>query len=49
MTEMIDAKIMAEISLMAVIRHQYQRSMRTGPVPAPMTSSHFQAPAMELR
>ena len=39
---------MAEISLQALMRHQYQRSSRTLPVPAPMPSSNCQADWMEL-
>jgi len=38
---------MADTSLQALIRHQYQRSSKTPPVPAPVTSSNFQAPAIE--
>ena len=45
----MNAVIIAEISLHALIRHQYQRSSSTSPVPAPVTSSIFHAPAMEVR
>ncbi len=46
-TEVTNAAAMEETSLQALIRHQYQRSMRTRPVPAPVTISSFHAPAME--
>src|SRR5713226_10336530 len=36
------AAIMAEISLQAFTRHQYQRSKYTPPVPAPSSSTIFQ-------
>ena len=36
-------------SLHALIRHQYQRSSSTPPVPAPVTISSFHAPAIESR
>ncbi len=36
------ATIMAEISLHALMRHQYQRRMQTAPVPAPRPSTSSQ-------
>ena len=48
-TDTTNAAIMAETSLQALMRHQYQRSSSTPPVPAPVTSSSFQAPAIESR
>ena len=38
---------MAEISLQALIRHQYQRRMYTAPVPAPICNTTCQPEAME--
>src|SRR5450755_1384739 len=38
---------MAEISLQALIRHQYQRRMYTAPVPAPTWSTISQPEAIE--
>ena len=46
-TETTKAEIMAETSLHALMRHQYQRSISTLPVPAPVTIRSFHAPAME--
>src|ERR1041385_971573 len=46
-TETTAAEIMAATSLQALIRHQYQRSSKTPPVPAPVTMSTFHAPPME--
>ena len=42
-----DNAIIAEISLHALMRHQYQRRINTVPVPAPVTNKSFQAPAIE--
>ena len=44
---MTAAAVMAVISLQALMRHQYQRSMKTRPAPAPSASRNFQAAAME--
>src|SRR5664279_2521518 len=38
-----------EISLQALIRHQYQRRMRTRPVPLPSASSNRHAPSIVER
>ncbi len=38
---------MAETSLHALMRHQYQRRISTEPVPAPVTIRSFHAPAIE--
>src|SRR5215469_12196101 len=43
------AAAMAETSDQALILHQNHLSIRTVPVPAPVTSSSFQACAIELR
>jgi hypothetical protein len=45
--ETTNADTMAETSLHALMRHQYQRSSRTPPVPAPVKIKSFQAPAIE--
>ena len=39
--------IIAEISLQALIRHQYQRRISTSPVPAPSARSSSHAFSME--
>src|SRR5258708_40032076 len=41
------AQIIAATSLQALMRHQYQRSSSTPPVPAPVTISTFHAPPIE--
>ena len=41
------AQIIAETSLQALIRHQYQRNSSTPPVPAPVTINIFHAPPIE--
>ena len=46
-TDTIKAAAIAATSLQALIRHQYQRNSSTLPVPAPVTSSSFQAPAID--
>src|SRR5437660_10396300 len=48
-SEVTKAPAIAEISLQALMRHQYQRSRYTLPVPAPVTISSFHAPAIESR
>src|SRR2546423_5879473 len=40
--------VIALISLHALMRHQYQRRIRTRPVPDPRASRNFQAPSMVL-
>ena len=45
--EMVAAAVMAAISDQALMRHQYQRRMKTRPAPAPSASRNFQAAAME--
>src|SRR5690349_5803738 len=37
------------ISDQALMRHQYQRRMRTSPVPAPIASKNFHAPSTDER
>ena len=44
--EMVAAAVMAAISDQALMRHQYQRRMKTRPAPAPRASRNFQAAAM---
>src|SRR5260370_32219140 len=46
-TETTNPEIIADTSLHALMRHQYQRSSSTPPVPAPVTISSFHAPEME--
>ena len=46
-SETTNAVTIAETSLQALMRHQYQRSSSTPPVPAPVTMSSFHAPAMD--
>ena len=46
-TETTKADTIAETSLHALMRHQYQRSSSTAPVPAPVTIRIFHAPPME--
>ena len=46
-SETAKAEIMADTSLHALMRHQYQRRISTVPVPAPVTISSFHAPAIE--
>src|SRR6266542_1043630 len=48
-TETTKEVIIALISLHALIRHQYQRRMRTSPVPDPSARRNFQAPSMVWR
>src|ERR1019366_4841076 len=47
MTVTSNEQAMAEISLQALIRHQYQRRMYTAPVPAPICSTTCHPDAME--
>src|SRR5450755_1610845 len=47
MTVMSREQAMAEISLQALIRHQYQRRMYTAPVPAPICSTTCHPEAIE--
>ena len=47
MTVMSREQAMAEISLQALMRHQYQRRMYTAPVPAPICSTTCHPDAME--
>ena len=47
-TETTSAAIIADTSLQALMRHQYQRSSSTAPVPAPIESIHFQASPMDV-
>ena len=44
---MVAAAVMAAISLQALMRHQYQRRMKTSPAPAPSDSRNFHAVAMD--
>jgi hypothetical protein len=46
-SETTNAEIIAETSLHALMRHQYQRSNNTLPVPAPVSISNFHAPAID--
>ncbi len=46
-TETTNPEIIADTSLHALMRHQYQRNNRTPPVPAPVTISSFHAPEMD--
>ena len=46
-TDTTNAAIIAETSLHALMRHQYQRSSSTAPVPAPVMISSFQAPPID--
>src|SRR5262249_2722875 len=46
-SEVINATTMAVISLHALIRHQYQRSRYTAPVPALSSRTHCQPACME--
>ena len=46
-TDTTNAVIIADTSLQALMRHQYQRSSRTAPVPAPVMISSFQAPPID--
>ena len=48
-TDTTKAASMADTSLHALMRHQYQRRRSTPPVPAPVTSNSFQAAAIESR
>src|SRR5207249_3950666 len=46
-TETTKAVIIADTSLQALIRHQYQRNSSTAPVPAPVMINSFQAPPID--
>src|SRR3954467_4433179 len=46
-SEVTNEATIAEISLHALMRHQYQRRISTSPVPAPMASRNFHAPSTE--
>jgi len=46
-SETTNADTIADTSLHALMRHQYQRRSSTPPVPAPVTISSFHAPAMD--
>src|SRR5213080_396895 len=46
-TETTNAVIIADTSLQALIRHQYQRNSSTAPVPAPVMINSFQAPPID--
>ena len=46
-TDTTNAATIAATSLQALMRHQYHRNSSTLPVPAPVTRSSFQAPAID--